>query len=405
MNKKNLLIVTNCFPNIKSDKYNCHFVYEYVNLIKKKFNTIYVISPMSYIPKTVRNFPLFKKYATDYIETEHYKVDNIKIYYPKIGFFPLNIFSTSFKIKRGLKLIKKIVSKLNFELIHSHFIFPSGYYSKEISKEKNKPFLVTSHEGNIRKYFEKREKQKKMIKEVLRQANKIIAVSAINKTYIQKKIPNVKNIKVINNFIDSNNFCIKDKDKSRKKLHLNKKSFILLNIANLKTHKKGQLDLIKLIKHLKSNDIKLYLIGKGTDREKIKKEIRKYKLEDKIKLVGALNNSTLIDWYNAADLFVFPSYYESFGIVQIEALACGTSVIAYDNDGSKEVLRGYKKNLIKKGDIETLVRKIEKKLRDKRLNSLQRRRERREYVKNNFSEEKTKKELLKIYKELLNRQD
>jgi glycosyltransferase involved in cell wall biosynthesis len=122
-------------------------------------------------------------------------------------------------------------------------------------------------------------------------------------------------------------------------------------------------------------------------------------------LVGALNNSTLIDWYNAADLFVFPSYYESFGIVQIEALACGTSVIAYDNDGSKEVLRGYKKNLIKKGDIETLVWKIEKKLRDKRLNSLQRRRERREYVKNNFSEEKTKKELLKIYKELLNRQD
>ncbi len=60
-------------------------------------------------------------------------------------------------------------------------------------------------------------------------------------------------------------------------------------------------------------------------------------IKDKVIHTGMVSKEELIDLYNLADLFVFPSLYEGFGIPPLEAMACGTPVIAANNSSIPEV--------------------------------------------------------------------
>jgi len=61
--------------------------------------------------------------------------------------------------------------------------------------------------------------------------------------------------------------------------------------------------------------------------------------------VGNKPHDEIPIWMNAADLFVLPSLHESFGIVQIEAMACGTPVLAHYSGGPKETIKNAKTGL------------------------------------------------------------
>jgi len=80
------------------------------------------------------------------------------------------------------------------------------------------------------------------------------------------------------------------------------------------------------------------IIGEGEYKQYLKKLIINLKLKSFVQLIGSKDHNQLPLWFNSADLFVFPSEKESFGIVIIEALSCGIPVIAAYNGGSEYIL-------------------------------------------------------------------
>lgn len=80
------------------------------------------------------------------------------------------------------------------------------------------------------------------------------------------------------------------------------------------------------------------LAGKGDDRARIQSLVRERGLGDHVRLVGFVPDEELTDLYNLCDVFVMPSKGEGFGIVYLEALACGKPVIAGNADGSTDPL-------------------------------------------------------------------
>ncbi len=74
------------------------------------------------------------------------------------------------------------------------------------------------------------------------------------------------------------------------------------------------------------------------EHEKLEKILIERKIRDKIFFVGMIENKKLPDLYNAVDLFVFPSYYEGFGLPLIEAMACGCPIITTDTSSIPEVV-------------------------------------------------------------------
>lgn len=113
-------------------------------------------------------------------------------------------------------------------------------------------------------------------------------------------------------------------------------------------------------------------------------------------LAGGKPHSEISLWMNACDLFVLPSLRESFGIVQIEAMACGKPVVATRNGGSEELIKnGVNGLLVEPGNAYDMAEKIKISLeKDWNNNEIV------SYA-NNFKWDKVCQKILNIYTELM----
>lgn len=132
---------------------------------------------------------------------------------------------------------------------------------------------------------------------------------------------------------------------------------ILLYVGNLKPHKNlGRL--IQAFSQISILKARLILVGKEFSNQDIHREITRRNIQDKVIVAGKVSHSKLIDLYNFADVFVFPSLYEGFGFPPLEAMACGT-VVACSNAASLPEVVGEAGFLFDPVDIEQMRAKIE----------------------------------------------
>jgi glycosyltransferase involved in cell wall biosynthesis len=117
--------------------------------------------------------------------------------------------------------------------------------------------------------------------------------------------------------------------------------FTLSRLSSLELYK-GHDNVIRVLKNLKNKfpQIKYVLAGKYDEIEKVRIDelIEENGVENQVILTGFINETELIDHFLLADLFVLPSKGEGFGIVFIEALACGLPVICGNEDGSIDAI-------------------------------------------------------------------
>ena len=96
----------------------------------------------------------------------------------------------------------------------------------------------------------------------------------------------------------------------------------------------------------KRSNVLCYIGGTGPLKYKLQKQIEKLNLVNKVKLIGFVSDESLPLWMNACDVFILPSLSESFGVVQIEAMACGKPVVATRNGGSEEIITSEEYGLL-----------------------------------------------------------
>ncbi len=121
--------------------------------------------------------------------------------------------------------------------------------------------------------------------------------------------------------IDNKLFFPKNKIKVRKKLNLPAKKEIILFVGRIFYFKGSDI----LLEIIKNNPNKLFILVGGIMDENYKKQELK-----NILLIPSVNAGELVDYYNSADLFIFPSRVESYGLVQRESMLCETPVLVSD---------------------------------------------------------------------------
>jgi glycosyltransferase involved in cell wall biosynthesis len=146
-------------------------------------------------------------------------------------------------------------------------------------------------------------------------------------------------------------------------------------------------------------DCRLVIVGKrGWLYEGFFRRLRELGLEDEVIFPGFVPDDDLPPLYSAADLFVFPSLYEGFGLPVLEAMACGTPVVTSNASSLPEVV-GDAALLVDPNDVQALIRAMSAVLDDKDLRGELRAKGPRQAAK--FSWENAAHETLAVYTSLL----
>ena len=324
MKDKNLLVICNhhsTFVEAQTDVLSRDFskinLLARQNLIAKIFNlrAYSNVIDLNDIPRNVNVIPTPILYLPTYSQ------------YKKLG---------NKHFKTAEKAIKK--NNIKFDLIHSHFVWSAGYVGAKLKEKYNVPFVVTAHGYDIYDLPFRDNEWRKKIEYVFNATDYVITVSNSNLECIKKL--NVKTpVKVIPNGFRSDLFYLRELKECRKLLNLPLNKKIILTVGDLgevKGHKYLIGAMREVIKFRK--DVLCIIVGSGKLKGKLKKQIKKTGLENYIMLAGGKPHNEIPIWMNACDVFVLPSLRESFGIVQIEAMACGKPVVATYNGGSEEII-------------------------------------------------------------------
>ncbi len=225
---------------------------------------------------------------------------------------------------------------LEYDVVHSHY-WLSSWVGRELSQAIGVPHVVTFHTlGLIKMQSRAGEvepaERPQVEAEVMASADRIIAFSPHERDAMARLYgADASKVSLVPCGVDLSVFRPLDQESVRARLGLNGEK-ILLYVGRIEPLKGLDL-LIETAAQMDSGErVRMMVVGADAngDREmdRVKQLAKERDLEDQIDFVGQVDHTELPLYYNAADVCVVPSYYESFGLVALESMACGTPVVA-----------------------------------------------------------------------------
>jgi len=231
-----------------------------------------------------------------------------------------------------LKLIyHRITSK--YDLIHTHYIYPTGFIVAICNVFSKKKLILTVHGSDIHDYHDHAKIKQYFIRFTICKADKIIAVSeSIKKKIIEASNINSSSITIINMGYNEQIFYCKDLVIADLPIILFVGRLIPVKGFNY------LIDAIKTISDQVNITFKCIVIGDGICKSEYYDTIKIHGLSKYFEFLGMLDRKAVAHWMNKASVLVVPSINEGFGLVSVEALACGTPVIASNVGGLSEII-------------------------------------------------------------------
>jgi len=248
----------------------------------------------------------------------------------------LALYPNLSKFFQALEDFRK-AENLVYDLIHSHY-WLSGRLGSWAQNLWNRPHVATFHTlGEVKNRTGAGAPEPGFRiaaeKEIACSCNRILAPTGREReSLIRLYGAAAENISVVPCGVDLDLFLPEPKPAARKRLGLNPADIILLYVGRFDPLK-GLDTLLEAMTCFKNHQrIRLVIVGgdgdKTPDYRSLEQKTRALKIEENVLFAGRIDQHKLPPYYNAADVLVMPSHYESFGMVGLEALACGRPVVS-----------------------------------------------------------------------------
>lgn len=370
-----ILLLTHSYPEL-NNTWRGSFIKDQAAALSIN-NTVIVV----YFKIDYEHFAPFARYR--FIKT---KTDNLTEYTVIVKRSLPVINQANYLAKTYRFINDEILNSFKPDLIHSHLLYPAGFLGTLIQKRKNIPVIITEHSritNYHRSWF-----HWQCIKYSFKMAAGFIAVSDSLKNEIISLSD--RPVSVIYNIVDVKKFKL---DKLQ--------SGSLINIGflgGLGNNNKGLDLLLQSASLLETKNFKLHIGGTGILLGNYIKLAKEYGIESNCKFYGEIARDKISDFYLGLDLFVLPSRYETFGIVLIEAMACGIPVIATRCGGPQEIVTQSTGMLIEKeniGELTAALKKMSANLRSYNKEEI------RDYVEEKFGQKIFIERISKMYNEII----
>ncbi len=244
----------------------------------------------------------------------------------------------------------------SYPLAHTNY-WMSGWVGLELQRLQNIQLIHTYHSLGAVKYQSVSEvptiAQTRLAVEqqILEQAHSVVATSPQEMADLETLVSRLGKIDLIPCGTDVSIFRLISKAEARKQLGISSKEKVVLYVGRF-DKRKGIETLVRATGELRAQleqseeidpqHLKLLVVGgsdpneaDGAERQRIEEIVTELDLTAHTEFVGMVGHDRLALYYTAADVCVIPSHYEPFGLVAIEAMACGTPVVASDVGGLK----------------------------------------------------------------------
>jgi len=262
--------------------------------------------------------------------------ENIRKFSSKLSAFPY--------ILCGIMKALQVCKKYRINLIHSHWILPSGLIGRVVSITAKKPHIITTYGAEV--FLTK--SHYKFLKPLMQFTCRNTSVISIS-SYTKKHLKDLGiNSRVIHLGVDTKRF---------KPLKMKRKG--LLFVGRL-VERKG----VKYLLEALPRNVLLRIIGDGPERESLEEIVKQRKLN--VKFLGNMPNIKLPKYFSSSEAFVLPAIIDSHGdtegqgVVLVEAMACETPVIASAVGGIVDVVDESTGILIEQKNIKELKTAIKK---------------------------------------------
>ena len=227
------------------------------------------------------------------------------------------------------------------DVILATFAYPHGRAALELARDLEVPYAVKVRGSDMHSLADYPRRHDGTV-EALRGASAVVAVSSNLADIALDLGIRPAHIHVLPNGVDADAFPLIERREARRRLGLPQDRRIVLYVGNLLPVK--GLDVLLNAAQRDSNgwlegtDTVLALAGKGPLEKEIRAKISEHGLEKRVRLLGYLGRDEVKLWMNAADVLVLPSRNEGCPNVVLEALACGTPVVASRVGGIPDML-------------------------------------------------------------------
>ena len=236
-----------------------------------------------------------------------------------------------------------IAKEGKFDVIHAHD-WLVAYAAKTLKQAYDMPIVSTIHATEAGRNSGIREANQKYINDtewmLTYEANEVIVNSNYMKSEVQRLfgLPFEK-INVVPNGVNLNKFTGMDRDYSFRRKYAMDNEKIILFMGRL-VYEKGVQNLIAAMPKVLASyhDAKLVIAGKGGMLDELKAQADYLGISNKVYFAGYMNGKDVERMYKAADISVFPSTYEPFGIVALEGMLAERPIVVSDAGGLGEIV-------------------------------------------------------------------
>ncbi len=259
--------------------------------------------------------------------------------YNQLNFFALTVW----------QLYKRLKTE-SFDAIHCQVSYPAGIVGMILAGMMKIPLIITEHFGGFTGLFRSK-MHRYLIMKAMKKAAAVTTVSHASAHIIGEHIK--RKIDVIPNMINIAQFRLHKRERKGGKI-------VVGFLGGLNTNVKGLDILLEATAKLKNPDLFLKIGGDGILLESYQKRANALGIDEQCEFLGIIHPNERQTFYEGIDFFVLPSRRESFGIVLLEALACGKPVLASRCGGPEDIVHAENGLLVEPENVEALSSGLQK---------------------------------------------
>ena len=293
-----------------------------------------VVAPVPWFFSTHPRFGDYARWAlTPARESRH----GLEVQHPRYFVLPkLGMSLSPLTLARAARpaVARLLDEGFDFDVIDAHYFYPDGVAAALLAGYFNKPLVITARGSDIN-LLAKYAVPRRLMQWAAQRANACVGVShALTQRMAQLGFPEDR-LKTLPNGVDSSLFQLQTQAPTRKALAWPNTPTLLM-VGNL-VENKGQHLAIEALLHLPH--FRLVLVGEGPQRANLERLSSNLHLSSRVQFLGQVAPVQLALCYSAADLLLLPSSREGWPNVLLEAMACGTPVVATRVGGMTEIVR------------------------------------------------------------------